>query len=118
MYWAVVYKFVAYPLKIVYFNFTDPFFKITIPCFGVIFLCTSFLVFTVSTCASHSVELCMQSILLCCFDAQVYIYFLKYLVTFLIVCFSMPVAVPCKNIYGIDLWTSYTCESGVFIKTL
>lgn len=71
LYRTVINKFVAYPLKMVFFDFTDPFFKITSPCYVVIFLCMSFFVFTISTCATENVELCMQSTLLCCFDAQV-----------------------------------------------
>lgn len=77
VYRTVICKFVAYPLKFVFFDFTDPFFKITIPCYLVIVLCVSFLVFTISTCITQNVELCMQSTLLSCFDAQVIIIILN-----------------------------------------
>lgn len=77
MYRAVICKFVAYPLKMVFFDFTDPLFKITIPCYLVVLLCVSFFVFTISTCATQTVELCMQSTLLSCFDAQVITVFLN-----------------------------------------
>lgn len=72
---TIVNKYVASPLKILFFNFTVPNFKLTFGSYVVVAIEISFSFFSLYTCASQNLTIAIQTALYWCFGVQVNISF-------------------------------------------